>query len=104
MSRRKLIPLNDEKLLGIIMKIRKGDYDKNIDLIDDFCNAVGDRKVLLKYFNSHEEKYISLNKKFAWKLRSFFIENGNDGTSEYLKDVFVDNIYNIELYTVSEKK
>ena len=97
-------PLVDPGLLAIIEAIRTSS-DEALYLIDDLCNAIRGRKIMLKYTSDTTSKCIFLTRSTLWKLRSFFLNKSrstfdDDTTAEYLNDVFVDISCVLELYTV----
>ena len=98
------IPIHDEDILNIIRLIRQGNH--KCELLDKLIQLLGDRKLMVKYYtNTYDAKYIFITKKTIWRLCSFFIHEGDEhnqmfSTADYLNDIFVQNIYKIELYEI----
>lgn len=98
---KKYSPVRDISLLNIINEIRL-DEGNDLELIDKLVRIIGTRKILIRYQTNinGDIKYVFLTRSVAWKLRSFFLEKGytrGSHAGEYLSDVFVKQIHNMEL-------
>jgi hypothetical protein len=91
-------------IVTIIREIRSTE-EYNPDLLDQLIQIISNKKIILKYSTPTDTKFIFLTKPIVWKLRSFFINKSNKDmntqtTAEYLNDIFIDDIYELEIHQI----
>lgn len=94
----------DERIMQILLKLRRGESNDCQADMDALVEAVGDRKVLIAYKRSKGRQYknfFCLNDQTIRRLRSLFIHNGEGYTADYMPDIFLKDIYELEIERIT---
>lgn len=95
----------ETRIMEILLRLRRGESKDCQADIDDLSAAIAGRKVLLSYKESEQSpitKYMCLNPQTIRRLRSLFIHQGEGFTADYMADVFLIDVYQLEIMSITD--
>lgn len=90
----------ETRIMEVLLRLRRGESEDCQADIDALVAATASKKVILSYKESESSpvtKYMCLNAQTIRRLRTLFIHKGEEFTADYMADIFLTDVYQLEI-------